>query len=261
MNQENEMRKQLYVSLGLSQKEAVIYELLLTNGEMAARDVELQTGFKKNTYALVKQLEKRKLLVKIERQKRIYYQPAPPANLKSLAKTQLKSAQAHVGTLLELLPTMDALYRESVDRPTVRYVEGEDGLKEMYGELYAQEIPESYGCLDVAAVEKAIPQYMTGELIPKRIENENKAFALLVDDERGREIASKDEVQNRESILLDPEKYPIPAEISVYGNKVVLLSFKKGAVTGLMVDNQDIATSLTSLYRFLFELNKSGNRA
>lgn len=47
MSQEKNMRIQLYVSLGMSLKEAEIYELLLQNGEMSARSVELETGFKK----------------------------------------------------------------------------------------------------------------------------------------------------------------------------------------------------------------------
>lgn len=253
MNTEKEMRKQLYITLGLSQKEAEIYELLLSRGEMAARDVELTTGFKKNTYVLVKELEKKKLIIKIERGRRIFYQPAPPENLKILAKAQLKAAQANAGTLLELLPSMQTLYRESVDRPVVRYVEGEEGLRALYKEVYGQDISASYGCLDLSAVEKAVPQYMTRELIPERVTRNSRAYAVLTDNTKGQEVHERDEEENRESIMVDATKYPLPAEVSVYGDKVVLLSFKKGGVTGIMVENKEIATSLTSIYRLLFD--------
>ncbi len=261
MSQVNEMRKQIYIALGLSQKESEIYELLLANGEMAARDLEMKTGFKKNTYALVKQLEKKRLLIKIEKMKRVYYQPAPPENLKYLASVQMKSAKTNLSILLEQLPAMQVMYRESVDRPVIRYVEGEDGLMDMYKEVYGQDIEASYGCLDLSALERAIPKYMNSELIPKRVQSESKAFAVLADDAEGRAVAQKDDEQNRESILVDPTKYPIPAEISVYGDKVVMLSFKKGGVSGVMIDNKDMATSLASIYRLLFDTYKAGIKA
>lgn len=253
MRQEKEMRKQLYVSLGLSVKAAEIYELLLANGEMAARQVELDTGFKKNTYVLIKELEKLHLLVKVERERRVYYQPAPPENLLALARQQLKSSQTRVGILLESLPVMKSMYLESVARPVVRYVEGEEGLRELYKVVYNQDIPASFGCLDLMQVERAVPKYMGSELIPERVRRNNMAYALLADNELGRVVAGKDRQENRQSILIDPKRYPIPAEISVYGDKVVLLSFKRVNVTGVLIENKEIAQSLTSVYRYLFE--------
>jgi len=253
MNQEKEMRKQMYVSLGLSVKAAEIYELLLERGEMAARQLELETGYKKNTYVLIKELEKLHLLVKIERERRVYYQPAPPENLLVLARQQLKSSQTRVGVLLESLPMMKSMYLESIERPVVRYVEGEEGLKELYKEVYNQDIPASFGCLDLTQVEVAVPKYMGNELIPERVKRNNMAYAVLADNELGREVAGKDGVQNRQSILIDPKRYPMPAEISVYGDKVVLLSFKRGNVTGVLIENKEIAQSLESVYRYLFE--------
>lgn len=253
MKQEKEMRKQLYVSLGLSVKAAEIYELLLANGEMAARRVEIETGFKKNTYVLIKELERINMIVKIEREKRVYYQPAPPENMLVLARQQMKNSQARVGILLESLPEMKKMYLESVDRPVIKYIEGEEGLKEMYKDVYSQDIPSSYGCLDIEAVERTVPKYMTGELIPERVARNSRAYAVLADNERGREVANRDQEQNRESRIIDPKKYPIPAEISVYGEKVVLLSFKRGNVTGIMIENKEIAQTLESIYRLLFD--------
>ncbi len=261
MSREKDLRLQLYIALGLSAKEAEIYDLLLQRGEMAAREVELATKFKKNTYVLVKGLERKGLVLRIEREKRVYYQPASPQNLGHMANTQIRSAQRHAAILAELLPDMTAKYKTSVERPVVRYVEGEAGLKELYHTVYNQDIPDSYGCLDLEREEKAVPALMAENLIPSRVNRGSKAFAVLADNPSARDVASRDQEELRESILVDPKQYPLPAEVSVYGNKVALLSFKKGNMTGILIENKEIAQSLKSVYKLLFRFWRESRRA
>lgn len=252
MSQEKNMRIQLYISLGMSLKEAEIYELLLQQGEMQARSVELETGFKKNTYVLIKSLEKKGMLLRIERDKRVYYQPTSPQNLVHMAAKQVKAAQRHAGILAEVLPSLQAAYAASVDRPTVRYVEGEEGFRELYQSVYNQDIPASYGCLDLEKEEKLVPELMGKELIPNRVARGSHAYAVLSDNKLGREVSTRDKKELRESILVDSNEYPLPAEISVYGDKVALLSFKKGNMAGVLIENKEIAKSLESIYKLLF---------
>lgn len=260
MNQDREMRKQLYIVLGLAPKEAAVYDLLLTKGETPARNIEVETGLKKNTYNLLKQLEKKHLVVKVERERRVYYQPAPPDNLKILAQEQVESARSHQAALADVLPQLKATYLASVGRPVVRFVEGVTGLKEVYQTVYNQPIPASWGCLDMEVVESVLPEYVAGELIPKRVERQSRAFAVLADNDAGRQATAQDEQQLRESVLIDPKQYPLPAEISVYGERVVLLAFRPAGMTGVMIENKEIARSLESIYQLTFDLHRENQR-
>lgn len=261
MSQERELRIQLYVALGMSLKEATIYDLLLHNGEMQARNIEIKTGYKKNTYVLIKSLEKRGLILRIEKDKRVYYQPLPPQNLVQLAGKQVRAAQRQATILAELLPSLTNTYSQSVDRPVVRYVEGEDGFRELYKHVYNQDIPASYGCLDLEKEEKLVPKMMGSELIPERVKRGSRAYAILAKNDDGRRVAGRDDEELRESILVDPNEYPLPAEVSVYGDKVVLLSFKRGGMTGVLIENKEIAKSLESVYRLLFKLWRESRRS
>lgn len=260
MSQEKDLRIQLYISLGMSGKEAEIYDLLLQRGEMAARDVEMETKFKKNTYVLVKSLERKGLLMRVEREKRVYYQPASPQNLGHMAAKQIRSAQRHAGMLAEILPDLTAKYSASVERPVVRYVEGVEGLKELYHSVYNQDISASYGCLDLEREEKAVPELMGEHLIPNRVKRGSRAFAVLSDNVSAQDVSSRDLEELRESILVDPKEYPLPAEVSVYGDKVALLSFKKGNMTGVLIENKEIAKSLESVYKLLFRFWRESRR-
>lgn len=254
MSQEKELRTQLYVALGMSLKEATIYDLLLHKGEMQARAIELETGYKKNTYVLIKNLEKMGMVLRQERGQRIYYLPLPPNNLIGLASRQVKAAQRHASILAEMLPMLSSTYAQSVDQPVVRYVEGEEGFRELYKSVYSQDIPASYGCLDLEREEKLVPKMMGTELIPERIKRGSRAYAVLADNESGQQVATRDVEELRESILVDPKEYPLPAEVSVYGDKVALLAFKRGGMTGVLIENKEIAKSLESVYRLLFRL-------
>lgn len=261
MSQEKELRLQLYVALGMSLKEATVYDLLLHGGEMQARNIELETGYKKNTYVLLKNLEKKGMVLRLEMGQRIYYQPMPPQNLVQLAGKQVRAAQRQATLLAEILPTLASVYSQSVDRPVVRYVEGEDGFRELYKTVYNQDIPASYGCLDLEKEEKLVPNMMGSELIPERVKRGSRAYALLANNPLGKEVMSRDEEELRESILIDPKDYPLPAEISVYGDKVVLLAFKRGGMTGVLIENKEIAKSLESVYRLLFRLWRERGRS
>lgn len=254
MSQERELRIQLYVALGMSLKEAIIYDLLLHRGEMQARAIELETGYKKNTYVLIKNLEKMGMVLRQEKGKRIFYQPLPPNNLINLASRQVKAAQRQASILAEMLPGLTSAYAQSVDRPMVRYVEGEEGFRELYKTVYNQDIPASYGCLDLEKEEKLVPEYMGRELIPERVRRGSRAYAVLANNVLGEQVAKRDSEELRESILVDPTEYPLPAEVSVYGDKVALLAFKRGGMTGVLIENKEIAKSLESVYRLLFRL-------
>ena len=46
---------------------------------------------------------------------------------------------------------------------------------------------------------------------------------------------------------------PLPAEIDVYEDKIALLSFTKGKFVGILIQNQDIATSLKTIFKLAFD--------
>ena len=73
------------------------------------------------------------------------------------------------------------------------------------------------------------------------------------DNEIGRWLKEHDSEQNRESLLMDKDKYPLPAEIEAYENKVALMSFKQGDFIGLIIENEDFAITLRSILKYLFD--------
>lgn len=260
MKQDTHARRQIYVSLGLSEKEAVVYDLLLNQGEMAAASLERETGLKKNTYNILKSLEQKKLVLKLVRDGRSFYQPAQPENLRALVGEQEKALQQTRSTLEDLLPSLKASYSMSVGKPTVRWLAGAQGLKEVFLDIYSPQNKEVYGVVDLEAVDRVFPNHILGELIPRRVQLGIRAYSLVADSPVAREIARRDGEQLRETVLLNKEKYPLPAEVEIYRDRVTLMSFERGELVGLIIENKDFSRSMASIFGYLFELYRENKR-
>ncbi len=86
-----------------------------------------------------------------------------------------------------------------------------------------------------------------------RMKNRVTAYSLIADSPQARGVKKNDKTQLRKSILIDKKKYPLPAEIDVYEEKIAMLSFNKGEFVGIIVENKDLAESLRSIFKLSFK--------
>ncbi len=120
------------------------------------------------------------------------------------------------------------------------------------GYIYAKKDEPIYGCGDLDKADIALSSYVPKTLIPRRIRNKVKAISFFTDGPVGRALAAKDTEQLRETSLVDKSAYPLPAEIDVYEDKIAMLTFNRRDFIGILVENQDIATTLKSIFRLAF---------
>ncbi len=234
------------ISAGLSKKEAMIYLYLLEKGPVKATTIFQNLKMKKgNTYALLDKLLGKGFIIK----KGITFLPQPPVSILALLDEKAKTIANSLVNFKILLPQLNSMYKLALGKPTIRYFEGEEGIKEVFEDIYAPKADAVYGCVDLEKVDEIFPKYITNKLIPKRTKNKLKAISLIADSPQAQEIAKKDPEQLRETILVNKLKYPIPAEIDVYEDKIAMLTFQKGEFIGLIIENQDLADTLRSIFK------------
>ncbi len=249
MNQVNRLRKQLYISIGLSDKEGVVYDVLLQKGELAASSIEKETGLKKNTYTLLKSLVRKKLVVPFLRDSIQWYQAASPDHLEDLLNEQYQSINQTKQLLGQLMPVLKTSYTMAVNKPTIRYYEGEEGIKNVFSDIYSAKDEPVYGCVDLEKADSVFPKHILQDLIPLRVKHNLFAYSLVSDSKQAREIKLHDEQQLRQTVLVNKEKYPLPAEIDVYENKIAMLSFERNEFVGLIIENQPFAQTIKSILK------------
>lgn len=240
-------------TIGLTKKEAELYQVLLELGEIPAATVIARTKLKRATaYKVLYSLEKKGLVIKKDIAKKIHFRPSPPTTLLALAEKQYQALERARDDLTSLIPELTSNYILAVERPVISEFEGVEGLKKVFTDIYAPKKEPVYGCVDLEAAEAAIPAYISKKVIPLRLANKVKSRPFIGRSKVAEELMKKDRKQLRETILLDKKEYPIPAEIDVYEDKVALLSFTRGQFVGILIKNKDIATSLKSIFRLAF---------
>lgn len=244
------------IKLGLTDKEARVYRAALELGPGSAQKVATAAGVNRPTaYVLLENLIRRGLMSSVEESgKRLFVaeDPGALANLYREQAVRLSEVEAEVG---ELVPELRAITPRG-DRPRVRLFEGWHGLETMRQEL-----------LKMKKIEFCT---IVGEEYRKNVPDNLRRIQL----ERfvGRGVKAKVIFSAREHIPLleplrltferygvPPDKYPVPGELAVFGDKVALLSYKKEPV-GVIVEHAGLAQVVRTLFQLAFERSRSFKR-
>jgi sugar-specific transcriptional regulator TrmB len=117
-------------NLGLSENEAKIYELLLTNGKGKARDLVEHSGLgRANVYALLGALVQKGLVTVSEGTQQIF-QITEPTHLEKLMNAKIQATERLQNDFRQELPKLLSTFNLTTRKPAVRVFEGIDGLKE-----------------------------------------------------------------------------------------------------------------------------------
>lgn len=245
-------------TIGLSKKEADIYEILLATGEIAVGVLIKKSELKRATvYKILSTLEKKGLVIKKDVAKKIHVLPCSPNLLLSIAEKEFDRLERAKMDLQKMLPDLTDQYVLSVERPVVTEFMGIEGIKRVFDDIYAPKKEPVYGCVNLETADGAFPDYISRKLIPLRIRNKVQAKTFLNSSTKAQKVKAKDSQQLRQTVLIDAQKYPLPAEIDVYDDKVALLSFTKGKFVGLLIKNEAIAQSMKSIFKLAHDVSMS----
>ena len=245
------------INLGLSADEADIYLSLLEHGPQTASKLGKTTKVKRTyVYRIATSLIQKGLVTRTKKDRTTVFAPNSPDFLLDFVRTNSQHLEQAKLTLENLLPSLKEKYRLVETKPVITYYEGVEGIKKVFKDIYAPKKEPVYGCVDLEKADEAVPGYIINTLIPLRIKNKVFAKSFIAKSSQAESIARTDRQSLRESLLLEKRTHPLPAEIDVYEDKVALLSFAKGQFTGVLIQNQDIATSLNTVFKLAFEQSK-----
>lgn len=244
----------LFIALGLSEKESKVYRLMLELGQAAVATIITKSNLKRGiTYAVLYNLQKLGLVNSLAKKGKTYFQVEPPQKILELVEKKKQDINTLETSIQTIVPQLSAQYKLAVGKPTIRYYEGAEGLKEVFKDVYAPKAEPVYGAVDVEEIEKVFAGLPEDTLIPSRMKSKLAVKCIFNENERTKKFKKRDKLENRESLLIDKEKYPLPADIETYEDKVALMSFEKGNFIGMIIENKSIATTLRSVLKFIFD--------
>lgn len=237
--------------IGLSEREAQVYVVLLQMESASVIDVAQKTKINRSTmYLVLEDLLKKGLVTEVQIGKKMYYQAVAPERLETFIEKQKIELDEQSKRLKDIMPMLKSVQRESADRPIVKYYEGKDGIVSSVNELYevvAQDDNLAY---------LVYPRHLIGEVFSEeeneRFRSKRKKLGI-----RNKVIYINDagdipEDAMSERIRIDEKKYPLSCDISIYNNRVRISTIGK-KLSSIFIENQDVAETLRSLFKLAFD--------
>ncbi len=246
------MFEKLLQDIGLSDKEASVYLALLGVESADVSDISLKTKIKRPTvYVILQQLLKKGLASETSGPRRVIYQAEPPEHIETYIERQILSLKDKESLIKENISQLKALHKESGEKPVVRFYEGKEGIlsagEEIFNEIDKND-PFVYMIYPKDIVDKYFNVSDRKQVRSKRRSKDIKARAVYTS--QSGDLPTSDEVSHRKK--LEDGQYPIFNDITVYNDGVWISIFGK-RISGIVIKNKDVAKTIKSLIRFMFD--------
>ena len=236
MNSEEVLQK-----LGLTEKETKVYLALLRVGEAPVVTVAKQADIPRtHCYDILRTLSEKGLVNAILQNGHYRYTAVSPHQVKRIFSNRLQAFE-------ELLPSLETIYQGAVDRPTVRFFVGKDGMKAIHQEFLA----EAKELLFYGAGEDWVKSFndwedFTRALIRARITIRELVRHLPEMDTYGKLYDGE-----RRQMRFIPDTWAFPSDCAIWDNKVAFLTYGED-MHGVVVESNTISASQRQVFELLW---------
>lgn len=236
-------------TFSLTEREIILYELLISKGQMLVSDIIKESKMKRATvYQSLYALEKKGLISQLEISKKIHFKPESPTKLLELANAQLKTYEESQKQLHSIISSLNSKYILSVEKPVISVFEGVDGLKEIYQDMLTVGEP-IYAALGLEEIDQELHKWLDNVFVKKRAAKKIQAYVLVAKGAKGDIYIGRNEKEVRITKVVDEKKYPFQHEMDIYGDKVAFINYRKGEkLLGVVIQHPLIAKTQKALF-------------
>jgi len=243
--------------IGLTEKEAAVYEALLSLGKANMGKLLPKVPYKRgNTYDILEDLKSKGLIAETEERGKKVFVVEPPDRLKILLEEQEKMIRQQDRILQTSFDNIASAYRLAMNKPGVRFFEGLDGIKKVLEDTLANNKEKKLLTFsDVAGYAKYLKDWNTNYYAPKRKKIQILEKVIIPDNAQALDYMKGYQANElTEIIFIDHTLYPFATEINIYENKVSFVTFSEKNHIGVIVENKEIFSMLTSIFNFCWAL-------
>lgn len=251
---------EILAKCGFSDKEARLYELLLTYGQMGVHQLtEYEPNLKRTSmYAVLYDLRDKGLISQTIKGKKIQFKVSDPAFIKSYVQTQKSDLNQAENLLDAVLPDLSELLKLTTEKPIARVYEGIEGIKTIYNDTL-KEGKEILSFVGLSESHPEILRWLRDHYVKKRVARKIPARVLLASsrDEETLSYIKRAERELRQVKIVAKEHYPARLEFQIYGDKVSFANHNiKNAPVGIIIENKFIASTMRSLFNLSWDTQK-----
>lgn len=238
------MQIEVLENAGLSENEAKVYLAALELGETSVYRLAKKSGVKRTTtYLAVENLKEKGLMSEYMRDNvTVCYAENP--------KKLVGQLEEKKNSLEKIMPELLAFNNLIDKKPKIRYFEGKEAYKEVFGDVL--NYPDSETLVTFNEKFWDWDGYFKGYFMPKRKEKKIWARILFRDIPELRAVASQVESYLSQAKFVPSEKFQIGIEMIIYGNdKVGLVSYQEEMA--IIIESKMIYDTQKSLFEVIWE--------
>ena len=244
----NNMQEKLVENFNLNEKEAKVYLASLSMGRSKVSEIAKEAQLNRiTTYEILKRLSQRGIANKTVIKDTIYFQVVEPQLLINKLERQTEIAR-------ETLPQLNLLIGMKKGRPKVNYYEGAEGIKTVYEDTLMCKEKVIYNITNVENLLNQIGKDFLDNYIKKRVRRKIRVKVLVPDNPISRQNVKYSKKVLREYKFFNEKAFPIPNEIMIYDNKILLLSFS--SKIGVIIEDNEISQSIKSMWNMIWMKSK-----
>ncbi len=236
-------------AIGLNEKQELVYRTLIQSSETTITELARKLGIKRPTlYLAIDELIMLGLISDKKENKKRLLSAVHPRRLAQIAKLKMSAVE-------DLLPELILQYRLPANRPKIDTYRGENGVKNLYEELFEglSNKKEALFISDIFGLKNKLPSALSSFKKILRTIHNPKIRELNVKNDAG--IAWEKELRfirgkSHEVRFLPADKEFGLTDICVLGDTVSVFSMEKTDVFVVRIQSEQIAKT----YRGLFEI-------
>ena len=246
------MHQEILMNLGLSNKEADVYETLLRIGPAGIPKLLDSTEYKRgDLYNILDGLEGWELVELSDDGHRVYT-PVHPSKLQEMVREQEKEVIEAKKSVEQAIPELNSMFRLFSGKPGVRFFEGIEGFREaIYDTLTATETVYAY--VDLEAIEDNVEEINKKYVQDRRKKGIEKKI-LIVDSPGSREYVKKQGANQTQARLLPNKIDLFNTGMQIYNNKILYSTFRKKNTMSVIIDDPDIYKMQRNMFEFMWNL-------
>ena len=236
--------------IGLNEKEATIYLALLQVDNASVVDIANGTKINRSTvYVVLEGLMEKGLVSETKSGKKVHYQAEPPERLETFVEGQKMVFEERSKRIKDIIPQIKSVQRASGERPVVKYFEGRESALGSHLLFFNTQDKEGVGyfLFDRDLIEEVFEPNEISTVQKIRPGKNIKAKTLYTSTKT---TLPTNELSER--IKIDERKFPLYCDISMYEDRVQIVTMGKSVAT-IFIQSKDVAETFKSLFKLAFD--------
>ncbi len=240
-------------TIGLSDKEAVVYQSCLNRGEINIIELSRLCGLSRSTaYFVADELVKKGLLRFIQKGAHRIYSIEDPRKLELLINKEKASLNQKTVTFHAILPSLQMRYASGAHKPVVSYYVGQEQMRQIFEDALLSDIDELFFVGSINTLIEAVGREYLNYWNRRKVKAGIVTKGVWQPHDKPEEPFLKPIPANMRQARFAPPGFNSPTYILLYGNKVAFLSSIIEAY-GVLIESQDLSISMRAWFDVLWK--------